>query len=60
MEIPDCRHFPGVGKKIIFLSVETMKKKNNYCHLELNKRSFQFDDPNEELKTFVRMFQVLS
>lgn len=27
MEIPDCRHFPGVGKKIIFLSVETMKKK---------------------------------
>lgn len=36
------------------------EKKNNYCHLELNKRSFQFDDPNEELKTFVRMFQVLS
>jgi len=25
-------------------------RKNNYCHLDLDKGTFQFDDPNEEQK----------
>lgn len=42
--------FPGLGEKITFLSVEKkMEKKiiNNYCHLELMKKTFQYDDLRE-------------
>jgi len=42
--------FPGMGEKITFLSVEKkMEKKiiNNYCHLELMKKTFQYGDLRE-------------
>lgn len=39
-ENPDCWHFP------VCLSAETTGK-NNHCHLELEKRTFQLDDPNK-------------
>lgn len=39
-ENPDCWHFP------VSLSAETTGK-NNHCHLELEKRTFQLVDPNK-------------